>query len=129
MSDDGNREGRWTDGPRRLLQGLGALVATRLELLLVEAQEEKQRALIAVAMACGAVALAGIGLTLLTVALVMAVPQPARLPLVTGLGVVYCVGAWLLFAALRRSARESPPPFAETRKQFEKDRQWLNPRS
>jgi uncharacterized membrane protein YqjE len=129
MNEAGNAEPRWAEGPRRLLHGVTGLLSTRFELLVVEAQEEKHRAIVAVALATGAVALAGLGLALLTVALVMVCPPDQRLLLVTGLGVFYSAGAGILVLHLRRWLKTSPPPFEESRKQFEKDREWLNPQS
>ena len=127
MTDDRNAGPGWTDVLRRLLDGTSALLSTRFELFVVEAQEEKYRVIFALALTAGAVALAGLSLALLTVALVMVCPEHLRTTLVVALGLLYAAGAGGLVWRLRRWLKESPPPFDESRKQFEKDREWLKP--
>jgi uncharacterized membrane protein YqjE len=127
MSDSPNASPRpgLKTGMRRLLQGVAGLGVSRFELLVLELQEEKLRFVWLVAMVGGAVVLGGLGLALLTVAVILVCPESGRVLLALSMGLAYGFGAAYLGWRLRRWLRDSPPAFEETRRQFEKDREWL----
>lgn len=109
---------------RRLAQGVLAIAHTRLELLVVEAQEERERMLRAILLALGAAAfglLAGITLTLLLVVLLW-----ERSPAITlaALTVAYSLAGTFLYLRLARLQREWRM-FSSTLEQLQKDRACL----
>jgi uncharacterized membrane protein YqjE len=108
-----------------LLRGFAGLCVTRVELGLVELEEEKLRVGMLLGMVGVVVVLGGLGLAMVTVALMLACPAEGRVVLALVLGLGYSGGAAFVYWYMRRWLRRSPSPFEETRKQFEKDREWF----
>jgi len=109
---------------RRLAQRVVAIGHNRLELLMVELQEERERLLLAILLALGSAAfglLAGAVLTVTIVLLMWESPFPALLVLFA----IYALAAALLYLRLDRLQREWRTLSASL-DQLQKDRQWLD---
>ncbi len=112
---------------RGLATGALGLVATHVELIGVELQEEKHRLIeVAVFGAC-ALALFAMALMLATFCIVVWLWDSYRLESVIALTVVYAaLGGWALFMMQKKLAGH-PNPFATTAAELEKDRERLLP--
>src|ERR1041385_8527922 len=122
MFDDDDQEQR--SGPKlsTLLgktarTGLG-LLHNRGELLLVELQEEKSRAVSVVMWSLGAMMLANFTLLLLSGMIIFLVQEPYRVYAAAGLTALYLVGT--IVAVLRIKSLLKEAMFAETVAQFRK---------
>jgi uncharacterized membrane protein YqjE len=101
-----------------------AMVQNRVELLGVEIQEHKARA-VRLLMLGGALAVAGnMAAIVVTAAVVVLAGEGVRGPVLIGLAVFYLLAALVLFLALRRELR-APPPFKATVDELKKDIEWL----
>jgi uncharacterized membrane protein YqjE len=113
------------DASKRLAQRALVICENRLELLMAEVQEERERFLRAVLLALGAAAfglLAGVGLTaIITVAFWQQSPV-AALMILTAL---YTVAAALLYVRLVRLQRDWQTLLPTTLDQLRKDRECL----
>jgi uncharacterized membrane protein YqjE len=112
------------DASKRLAQRTLVICENRIELLMVEFQEERERILRAIWLALGAVAfglLAGVALTaVITVAFWRQSPMAALLILTA----LYAVAATVLYARLVRLQRDWQT-LPTTLDQLRKDREWL----
>jgi uncharacterized membrane protein YqjE len=112
------------DATKRIAQRVFVIVENRLQLLMVEAQEERERALLAISLALCAVAfglLAGVALTIL-VAVALWEHSPAIALLV--LAVIYIVAAVFFYGRLVRLQRDWQT-LSGTLDQLKKDRECL----
>ena len=114
---------------RRLARGIVAMARTRLELLLVELQEERERCVIALLLALGCAACGFLACVALTAGW-MAVAWPLSPVLAVTVPVaVYTVAAVFLYRRLR-AMLDDWQAFPETGEQLRKDREclenWLN---
>lgn len=120
------------DGLFASVQRLGAsvlgLLHTRLELVAVELQEEKLRALSLLAGFALAVALGAAGLLLALGLLALFLWQKTGYVGPVALAVVLLAAAWILFARLRAGILHGPHPFAATCAELARDRASLSPR-
>ena len=104
---------------RRVVQLIGRTLQNRVELLVVEFQEERYRLVELMLLLAGALMLGLMALILFSAVIVFAFPPEYRLYIAVGLGVLYLgAGAALGFRA-KRLLREQP--FSETVQQFKKD--------
>jgi uncharacterized membrane protein YqjE len=112
------------DASKRLAQRTLVICENRIELLMVEFQEERERILRAIWLALGAAAfglLAGVALTaVITVAFWRQSPMAALLILTA----LYAVAATVLYARLVRLQRDWQT-LPTTLDQLRKDREWL----
>ncbi len=108
---------------RRLtVTSIGA-VSNRVELLAVEAQEERDR-LVSVLVGLMALFFLGIlGAGFLTTAIVFLFPPESRLYVAGGFGLLYLIAAGITFAVVKAGMKHEP--FADTIEQVQKDRTWL----
>lgn len=108
----------------RLASTVLALLETRLELLAVELREEQGRLVVVLVLAALAVGLGLLALVAATTGAVLSLaPEERAAGWLIAAG-VYAVAGLALWAAVRwRLARKAP--FAQTRAELEKDRQWL----
>jgi uncharacterized membrane protein YqjE len=109
---------------RRIAQRLFIIAENRLQLLMVEAQEERDRILLAIMLALGAAAfglLAGVTLTLI-VAVALWNHSPILALLV--LAAIYIIAAGIFYARLTRLKRDWQTLTA-TLEQLKKDRECL----
>lgn len=113
---------------RRLLASSSELAEVRLALFATELQQEKLRTLDALAWLLIGVAAAGIALILLSLFVVLLLPEPLRLTALGVIVLVYAGGAWL---ALRtaRARLAAAAPFEATLAELRRDREALAGRS
>jgi uncharacterized membrane protein YqjE len=105
--------------------GLGAL-HNRGELLMIELQEEKSRAISLLVRALSLLFLGVLSVMLLTAAVIFLFPEEQRVAVTLGLGVLYLVAAGVVALTIRSSLKH--PAFSETLAQMKKDREWLQSR-
>lgn len=109
---------------RRLLDtGLG-LAQNRLELFVVELQEEKLRFAELLMLICALMAVGLLALTMLTLTVVLVFWDNGRLPALIALSAVYIGGAIWLGCLVRARLHASPKPFGASLGELEKDRKW-----
>ncbi len=120
------------DGPASSLRALGAtlleLVGSRIELAVVELREEGERRKGMLALVLVGALFLALGLLLAAAFVVVLFWDEHRLLALGGVTLLYLGIAATAFARLRRKARESPPPFAATLAELERDRQMLQGR-
>lgn len=117
--------GAWRASLRRMTGSLLGLARTRLELLAVEVQEEKVRALNLVIWLAVAVALGTGGVLLGLGAVALWLWNLAGFAGLVGLALAAMASAAALLWRIRRRIQSGPAPFAETMAEFEKDGEWL----
>ena len=112
------------DATSRIAQRLFVIVENRLQLLMVEAQEERERVLLAILLAlCTAVfgLLAGVTLT---VVIAVALWEHSHIIALLVLGVIYTIAAMVFYGRLFRLQRDWQT-LPGTLEQLKKDRQCL----
>jgi uncharacterized membrane protein YqjE len=113
---------------RNLGASVLALIRTRIELIATELAEEKERRKEMLVLAVIAALFLALGLLLVAFLVVVLFWDSYRLIAICSVTLLYLgIGAWALLA-LRRKVRESPPPFAATLAEFDKDLQLLRRR-
>jgi uncharacterized membrane protein YqjE len=125
MSENDEAHSGLFDALKRFSRTAAALAQNRLELLLVEWQEERARLcglllLAATAIVCGLMAL-----IVLTFTLVVVFWDEHPIAILACLGVAYAAGAALAFLELRSRLARSDA-FTATLAEFKKDRTWLD---
>ena len=123
-----------TDGPagnllaslRRAGGTLLALVETRLELFVVEFEEERAR--LGGLLLIGALAFLflALGIALVTLFLIVLFWESHRLEAIGGLAVLSLLAGGLLFRTMRAQAREKPRLFAASIAELHRDRKELH---
>jgi uncharacterized membrane protein YqjE len=113
-------------GLRRSLGGVAASLMeaahTRLELLAVEAAEEKSRFVGLLGLVAAAVLFLTLALLVLTASVALAVwPTEHRYLGLACLTIVYALIGFFLLCKVRRALREQPIPFAATLEVLERD--------
>jgi uncharacterized membrane protein YqjE len=109
---------------RRLAQRMFIILENRLQLLMVEAQEERERILLAIWLAMGVAVfglLAGISLT---AAVAVALWEHSPVVVILVFGVLYAICAAFLCVRLSRLQRDRQT-FSGTLEQLKKDRECL----
>jgi uncharacterized membrane protein YqjE len=120
-SEDGFRLG---DGTQRIAQRMFVIVENRLQLLMVEAQEERERVLLAILLAlCTAVfgLLAGVTLT---VVIALALWEHSHIIALVVLATLYSIAAVFFYLRLGR-LQQDWETLPGTLEQLKKDRQCL----
>ncbi len=109
---------------RRLLSSSAELAEVRLALFATELQQEKLRALDALAWLLLGVVAAGVALILASLFVVLLFPEPLRVAALGVVVLVYAGGAWL---ALRvaRARLAAAAPFEATLAELRRDREAL----
>ncbi len=126
MENDKPGAGGLGDSLRRLSGSLLEGLQLRLDLALVEVQEEKQRLFVLLAgllLVAGSAFMAFLCLNLLLIASFW----DHRISLALGLSVFYALTAAVAGWAVVRWFRSSPGPFAATLEEIRKDRVYLTP--
>jgi uncharacterized membrane protein YqjE len=109
---------------RRLVARSLGVVSNRLELFILELQEQEQRLFGVLLMVLLAAVFSLLALVLASFALVVAFWNTARLEVLLGLIAFYAIGAGLLGWRVRHQVRQGTP-FSATLGELKKDRQWL----
>lgn len=120
----GDREFGIVGSIRRLLAGVVATVTNRLELFVLELQEEGRRLLEIAVLLLFLGACLTLALLLLTFGIIVLFWNTARLEAIFGMMAIYLIGGWLIVLRLRSVLHRSKP-FEETLKELRKDHQWL----
>jgi uncharacterized membrane protein YqjE len=110
--------------PQRLARRLLTIVENRIELLMLEVQEERERLLRVILLALGVAVFGFLAATALTVALVVALWWLSPLSVLLTLAALYCTASLLLyqrFTFLQRNWETLP----DTLDQLKKDRACL----
>lgn len=114
---------------RGFTDGLVGSVHDRLELLATELQEEKHR-LIQIAIWISAVVLlASLAIVFVSVALLVAFWETARVPIAMGLAGAYVLGLVAVVIGFRRYLARQPRPFAATLGELQEDRACIREES
>jgi uncharacterized membrane protein YqjE len=113
------------DSSKRLLRTAAAVAQNRLELLLVEVQEERARLFDTLLVAAGAIACGLMALIMVSFALVVIFWEEHRIAVLVGLSLIYIaaavIGFWQLSVRLRNWQG-----FSATLAEFKKDCAWLD---
>lgn len=109
---------------RRIAQRLLTIGHNRVELLLIELQEERERLLLAILLALGSAALGLLAGVVLTMAIVLLFAESLRVPALLAFFLIYGLSATLLYLRLARLQREWKT-LPATMDQLHKDRQCL----
>jgi uncharacterized membrane protein YqjE len=125
MSEANLKPARLLSSLRRIGDSALALAQSRLQLFVLELQDEKLRLVNMLLWLSIGLALGGAGLFLGTVVLALYLWETARfagLLMMTG---AFLGAAALIFCRLRKRLRNGPMPFADTIAEFKKDRACL----
>jgi uncharacterized membrane protein YqjE len=125
MDEAESKSGGVLASVRRIFDSVLALLHSRLELAVIELQEEKNRLLGLLLRVAGVVVLGM--LTLVTATATVVVIFWDQSPVLT-LGLVtavYALATGAVWWGLRRRLQTGPPPFADTLAEFKKDRAGL----
>jgi uncharacterized membrane protein YqjE len=125
MSESEQKSGGWANSLRRTGESILGLTQSRLELLAVELQEEKLRALVLVLKLGIALTLGAAGLLVVIGALGLFLWNAAGYWGLVALALITLGGAAGMLWTLRRQIERGPAPFADTVAEFRKDREWL----
>jgi uncharacterized membrane protein YqjE len=112
------------DASKRLTQRALVICENRIELLMVEVQEERERILRAIWLALGAVVFGLLAGVALTAVIAVAFWRQSPMAALVILTVLYVVAAAVLYARLARLQRDWQT-LPATLDQLRKDREWL----
>jgi uncharacterized membrane protein YqjE len=124
-------EGGISDSIRRMIASLSGILATKLELLGVELQEEKHRIIELLILASATLLFDALSLTIITFGIVvlllekMEVNQSSMIIVFFAVGALYAVLAFLLYRGLRYKLHETTLVFEATTEELKKDAQWI----
>lgn len=96
-------------------------VGTRLQLLLLELEEEKYRFIEGLIWTFVTMALGLVALILVSFTIVVLLWETARIPTLVLMTLLYFLAAFLIYRGLKSRLKYAPPPFADTLKQLKKD--------
>jgi uncharacterized membrane protein YqjE len=117
--------GSGISGPgKRIVQRLFMIMENRIQLAMVELEEERERVLLAVSLAIGAAVSALLAIVLLNVAIILVLWNYCPLLVIGLFTVFYATAATLLFMKLSRM-RRNWQMFSGTLDQLKKDRECL----
>ncbi len=126
MAETDSNSSGFINRARRVLDSGLALAHNRLELVSVELQEEKHRFVELLLWAALAATGGVLALVTGTLAVILLFWDTARELVLTGCAVFYLTLALGAFAMLRRRWIKSPPPFATSLNELQKDRACLH---
>ncbi len=112
----------------RLLKTFASLLENRIELLLVEVQEERMRLVEALLLAAAGIVAALMTLILITMTVVVIFWETHRVLVLVLFTLVYATAAVVVFRALR-SRLNRRQAFSATLDQIKKDRAWFEKRN
>lgn len=130
MADPGPTSGGGLlDALRRLVDSVFGLIQRRLEVLALDLQAEKTRALDLLVRAAAVIVLGLLALVAATATVVVALWDTSPVLVLALVSMLYAAGAAILAADIRRRLRIGPKPFADTIEEFRKDRECFGKRS
>jgi uncharacterized membrane protein YqjE len=112
------------DATKRIAQSIFVIVENRFQLLMVEAQEERERALLAIWLAMGAAAFGLLAGVALTVMIAVALWEHSPIVALLVLTALYTIAAVFFYARLVRLRRDWQT-LPGTLQQLKKDRECL----
>ena len=110
---------------QRLLRTVLSIAQNRLELLLVEVQEERARVIEAFLLTAGVVAFASMTLALITFAVVAVFWENHRVAVLVSLSLLYLVATLVAYWRLQHRLKNWPA-FSATLAELKKDKAWLD---
>ncbi len=113
---------------RRIVDTLLCTVRNRVELLALEVQEEKWRAVVLLAWAAAALFFAFTAAIVVTITIVAFAPSEARPFVLLGFSVLYLFLAVLAVIGLKRQLRDRPAPLSDSIAELKKDIAWFRSR-
>jgi uncharacterized membrane protein YqjE len=127
IENEPSRSGGITGTIRRLLESTSGFLATKLELIGVELQEEKRRILELLILTAAALLFGVLALTVFTVGIVALFLAKESLPL----ALIVMSGCYLaisisLFLWVQRKAQIATRVFETTVEELKKDTEWVN---
>ena len=125
----GDHSGGLFSSVRRVADTCVSSIHNRVELLSVELQEEKIRLVRLLLWTGAALFAAFLAITVITIGIVMILPDDKRNVAIIGFGVVYAVAAVGIAMKLRGEVRNAPPPLQDTLSELRKDLQSLRSRN
>jgi uncharacterized membrane protein YqjE len=117
--------GGLTGTVRKILDSASGFLATKLELISIELQEEKRRVLEILLLAALAILFGVLTLIILSFTIVV-IFWEHRIPVLIGMSIAYLIGSVLLFQLVRAKASLSAKIFQTSIDELKKDSQWLN---
>ena len=121
----GDNSGGLFSSVRRVADTCVSSIHNRVELLSVELQEEKIRLVRLLLWTGAALFAAFLAITVITIAVVMLVPDDRRHIAIIAFGLLYALVAVVMAVKLRGEVRNAPPPLADTMSELKKDLQSL----
>ncbi len=113
------------DSLARLASSLAAIVHTRLDLLSLDLEEDRQHWLTLLALSLASVFFLGIGVVLATLLLVVAFWESHRLFVLGGLAGGFLLAGLVAWECAKRKAKSKPKLFEASLAELRKDRQEL----
>jgi uncharacterized membrane protein YqjE len=126
---EGEHSGGLFSSVRRVADTCVSSVHNRVELFALELQEEKIRLVRLLLWTGAALFAAFLAITVITIAVVMLIPDDKRNIAISGFGLLYAIVAIVIALKLRSEIRNAPPPLADTLSELKKDLQSLRSRN
>ncbi len=111
---------------RRLADASLQLAQSRLQLLQLELQEEKQWLVDLLILSLTTVALGLLALMAITFMIVVLFWQTGRVPAIITLAALYVIGTIVAYLKLRLHLKNAKQPLEDSIEEFKKDRAWVN---
>lgn len=126
---EGEHSGGLFSSVRRVADTCVSSIHNRVELFALEVQEEKHRLVRLLLWSGAALFSAFLAITVITIAVVMLVPDEARNIAISAFGLLYAITAILVAIKLRSEIRNTPPPLDDTISELKKDLHALRSRN
>jgi uncharacterized membrane protein YqjE len=124
----GEHSGGLFSSVRRVADTCVSSIHNRVELVSVELQEEKIRLVRLLLWTGAALFAAFLAITVITIAVVMLVPEDSRNVAISAFGLLYVIVAIVVALKLRAEIRNAPPPLNDTMTELKKDLECLRSR-
>ncbi len=131
MSEDQQtgRGGGIASSLKRLLESASGFLATKLELIGIEIQEEKRRVFELLILAAATLLSAALALLVLTFAVIVYFwDTPCRMATILSVGAIYTLLFIFLLGRLQRKANIGTKVFETTVEELKKDSEWMKRR-
>ena len=125
---EGEHSGGLFSSVRRVADTCVSSVHNRVELFALELQEEKIRLVRLLLWTGAALFAAFLAITVITIAVVMLIPDDKQKIAISGFGLLYGIVAIIVALKLRSEVRNAPPPLNDTLSELKKDLHSLRAR-
>lgn len=126
---EGEHSGGLFSSVRRVADTCVSSVHNRVELFALELQEEKIRLVRLLLWTGAALFAAFLAITVITLAVVMLIPDDKQKIAISGFGLLYGIVAIIVALKLRSEVRNAPPPLNDTLSELKKDLHSLRSRN